>query len=423
MFRRRRKLTRSAVPLGALIVSALLVLPAIGDSPPSASPPKTPPQLFAPPLFSASGQALTVTAVVTGQPKAVRLVVERAGETTSYPMEADGDGVYSGTVPASDVGSGELSYAVSAEYDRRTNTSQAGRLVVLDAIEASSPKQVSRAGEVVAELGLGSGTDELGVSDNTEGARQLPASFVVDDAAGVVRILDTVKARLVDADSHGVRSTTKLANGSTTATDVVRGRDGAVLVLDQVRDEVVEVSSRGQRAVSGVGARTRDGGSRLAFRSDTIFVSDAVQGRFVPLVTKGRKTTADERSARSSDGLPTSIGAVAAQVDGNSVLFGLDAGTNSGFRVTFADQVLDAAEVTVDGAGRIWSLVGVYREPNAAMSLVSVDPETGTSEATPVGVSVPGDVTRRLVAAADGVVLMEGTEQSLRFVRFGGEAR
>ena len=36
----------------------------------------------------------------------------------------------------------------------------------------------------------------------------------------------------------------------------------------------------------------------------------------------------------------------------------------------------------------------------------------------PVPVSLPGDVTRRLSAADDGVVLMNGTEKALSFVRF-----
>jgi hypothetical protein len=209
-------------------------------------------------------------------------------------------------------------------------------------------------------------------------------------------------------------------------TDVVDGLRGSVLVLDQVRDEVVEVGSGSQRTIGHVGARKHDRGARLAFdaSSDTVFVSDATQGRFVPLVKNGRKATSRERSAQAADGAPTALGALGAEVDGNSVLFGLDSGSGRGYRVTFADQVLDATDVTVDGLGVIWGLVGVARGPDAEMYLVSVDPSTGDSTAAPVPVSLPGDITRRLAAADDGVVLMNGTEKALSFVRFAeGDGR
>ena len=417
-----RKNARHLVAVcAALLLSALLVLPAIGDTEPPASPPKTPPLLFAPPLFATSGQATAVSAVVTGEPDAVRLVV---GDR-SFDMHPDGDSMFTGTIPSELVAS-EVSYNVTAAYGNVTNTSENAHLVVLDEIRSSTPKILTGAGMPIVDIGLGSKSDELGRSDSREGARQLPAAFVTDDAGQAVRILDTVKGRIVDATKDGVRKTTKLTNGSTTATDIVRGRKGSVLVLDQVRDEVVEVASKQQHSAGGVGASKHDRGARLAFEasSDTVFVSDATQGRFVPLVRNGRKTTSRERSAQAADGVPTSLGALAAQVDGNSVLFGLDAASDTGYRVTFTDPVLDASEVTVDAAGLIWGLVGVARGTSAAMYLVSVNPSTGASAATSVPVSLPGDVTRRLAAADDGVVLMNGTDKALSFVRFSeGDGR
>lgn len=413
MFRSHAR--RFVVPTAALLLSALLVLPAVGDTEPPHAPPKTPPLLFAPPLFATAGQARDVSAIVTGVPDAVRLVV---GDR-SFEMRPSGDSTFSGTIP-SELVTSELTYAVVASYGDVVNTSEPARLVALEEVRGSRPRLLSTAGTPIVDIGLGSRSDELGASDAREGARQLPAAFVTDAAGRTITVLDTLKSRIVHATKDGVQEATKLANGTTTATDIVRGRKGSLLVLDQARDEVVDVTSTKQRAAGGVGTRKHDRGARLAFdaASDTIFVSDATQGRFLPLLKQGRKTTSRERSDQAADGAPTSIGALAAQVDGSSVVFGLDANRNSGYRVTFEEPVLDATEVVVDRAGVIFGLVGVVKGSGAGMYLVSVDPVTGASTATPVPVSLPGDVTRRLAPADDGVVLMNGTDRALSFVRF-----
>jgi hypothetical protein len=399
----------------ALLLSALLVVPATGDTPPAAAPPKTPPLLFAPPLFASSGEAQAVSALVTGQPDAVRLVV---GDR-SFDMREDGDSIFTGTIP-SELVTAELSYSVSAAYASVTNTSEPARLVVLDEVRTSTPDVVGDDGVPVVTLGIGSRADQLGASTETDGARQLPAAFVTDRSGSNLRILDTMKSRIVDATKDGIGSATKLGSGSTTATDVVHGRKDSLLVLDQARDEIVDVSSKGQRTLGSVGARKHDRGARLAFdgASDTIFVRDATQGRFVPVTKSGRRTTSKERSAGAADGLPTAHGALGAEVSGDSVLFGLSSGDPIGYRITFAEPVLDATEVVVDAAGLIWGLVGVARGEAAAMYLVSIHPDSGRSTAREVPVSLPGDVTRRLTAAEDGVVLMNGTERSISFVRF-----
>ena len=259
MFRNRARHLVAAC--AALLLSALLVLPAIGDTEPPASPPKTPPLLFAPPLFASAGQAQDVSAVVTGVPDAVRLVV---GDR-SFDMHPDGDSLFTGTIPSD-------ARRLRAELQRHRRVRRRREHQRGGAPRRPGRDPLVRAPDPRGRLARRSSTSASG-RGRTSSARATPAREPVSsrrrsstDAAGrAVRILDTVKGRIVDATKDGVRKTTELASGSTTATDVVGGRKGAVLVLDQVRDEVVDVGSGSQRAVGGVGARKHDRGARLAF--------------------------------------------------------------------------------------------------------------------------------------------------------------
>ena len=406
----------------AVTLGALIVIPAQGDDePPAVTTPRTPPQLHAPPLFAVPGQAREVSAYVTGTPTAVRLLVQSTDGERTVPMRPASDFLYTATIPGDAVRGGDLTYSVAADYPEKTNHSEPGHLVVLDNIAPSTAKLTSTTGETLATFELGDKSDQLGVRGGQDSARELPPSFTIDERRGQLLVLDAVKSRVVTADMKGrIRKKTPVPGGTATASDLVLGSNGARLILDQVRDEVIELSEQGSRSFKGVGIADRTRGARLAFdaESSTIFASDPIQGRFVPVVTKGRRTTKSERRTQSADGVPTALGALAAEVDGNSVVFGLDGGRGVGFRVSLPDRVLDVSEVAVDGNGVLFGLVGTVKDDGAAMHLVQVDPAAGASVATPVGVSLAGDVVRRLTALNSGVALMEGTTNSISLVRF-----
>ena len=183
MFRNRARHLVAAC--AALLLSALLGLPAIGDTEPSSSPPKTPPLLFAPPLFASAGQAQDVSAVVTGVPDAVRLVV---GDR-SFDMHADGDSLFTGTIP-SDLVVSELNYSVTAAYGDVVNTSEGARLVVLDEIHPSVPRILAEAGKPLVDIGLVQSDEDvrrvgLGAEQREHLAERVEREFA--GAAGAVR--------------------------------------------------------------------------------------------------------------------------------------------------------------------------------------------------------------------------------------------
>jgi hypothetical protein len=380
----------------------------------------TVPQLTAPPLFAVAGQSRVVTAIVDGDPLVVRLIAQHPQQTTSVPviMRKSEDGLWQASIPSHAVRPPAVVYSVTATYAGSSLSSESARLVVLDDIRTAASGASSIAGRTIASLPLDA---ELGVRGGDESAKELPASFAVEPSTGNLLVLDSVNARVLRLDGSGaVVGTTPLAGGTTTASDIVFDRsNGAAYVLDQTNDSVIALAPGGQTTVNALGTRAEALGSRLAQFSRTTYLKKAGQGRYIPLLDRGRRVSAADRPARTRDGLPTKIGALAAEVEGNDVVFGLVGTEPHGFRVSFDGTVLDAGELLADDDGIVWLLVGVASGDGAAMHLVRLDPADGSASSTEVGASLPGDVTRRLASAGTGVIVLESDGSSLRYVRYG----
>ncbi|HEX8537747.1 MAG TPA: hypothetical protein VF664_09805 [Cystobacter sp.] len=102
---------------------------------------------------------------------------------------------------------------------------------------AAPPGATARSGEVVAELGWGSGPSELGRKHAEESNPEAPMSLAVDALGGIV-VLDQVNGRLVRLDSAGKVAGT-LPVTQQVPQDVTVSRDGTLLVLDRLKDKSV----------------------------------------------------------------------------------------------------------------------------------------------------------------------------------------
>ncbi len=383
------------------------------------------PQLTSAPLIGSEDVPETVSAVVAGAAEEVELVVSdpETGESSTFPMHQESGELWVGSIPSNFIDEGNLVYSVTAELDNVTETSQSAELVVLDNLKRSTPTLVERTVQTVLSVSLGEGPNELGVRGGRESATELPPSFAVD-AEEHIHFLDAIKHRVLVFDRAGVVTSRYDLNGLTeTASDIIVDDEGTAYVLDQVKDAIETITADGDRTYkSGLDLGTQALGAVLAHAADsgTTYIREATQGRFVPVLHAGDQVAAHDRDADMRAGLPTSAGDLAVEVAGNSVTYALSEDRTSGYRLSFADAVLDAPETVVDGTGAIWGLIGVYRESvdRPVVYLVRIDPESGASRRVEVGTSVPGDVTRRLAAAGTGVVLLEADQSKLRLDRF-----
>ncbi len=411
-----------AVSLGIALVGGAAWVNASSSPPPSIF---GVPQLNAAPLIGSTGVQESVSAFVTGAVDTVDLVVTdtETGHSSVVPMDQQGDDIWTGSIPSNLVDEANLIYRVDAELDAVSKSSPAAELVVLDNLRKSTPELVANTGETVLTKALGNGPNELGARGGNESARELPPSFAVDGEERI-HVLDAIKSRVVTFDRSGAAlSKFDLAGLTRTASDIFVANDGTTFVLDQTKDAIETIAYNGARSYKGgLGVRSQPLGALLAHLSEsgTTYVREATQGRFLPILKNGREVSRSERTADARAGVPTPDGDLAVEVAGRSVTYALSDDMAAGYSLSFADQVLDAAETVVDGDGFIWSLVGTYdaASDGASMYLVAINPATGNSRMAPVGVSVPGDVTRRLVSAGQGVALMEGDGDTLSFVRF-----
>jgi hypothetical protein len=415
--------TKHARALWVIVAAVVIAVPAWVSASSSTAQTPTAPQLNAPPLFATAGQSRTVAAIAGGNPITVRLMVKAPQSTTHVPVvmhRTEGD-TWEGAIPSNLVRAPAVDYSVTSTFTTTSLQSDTARLVVLGTIRQTKPLVTSTGGASIANLALG-GPAGLGVRGGNESARELPPSFAIDTMRNKLVVLDAVNARLVSVGLHnGSVAKLPLANGSTTASDVVIDASGTAYVLDQTNDTLIKVSNGSQTVVSAIGA-TGILGSRLAQDSatQTTYFRDVEQGAFLPLLDHGRRVSAADRRAKRRAGMPTKAGDLAAEVDGNTVVFGFAGADPRGFGVSFDDRVLDASDVVADDDGVVWSLIGVYQAStdSAAVHLVRLDPETGAARMISVGASVPGDVTRRLAPAGHGVVLLESNGAALDFVRF-----
>jgi hypothetical protein len=414
---------RFVAPVAAVLGVALLGGAAWVNA--SSSSPLGIPQLNAAPLIASTGVSEAVSAVVTGAADAVELVITdpATGDSSVVPMQEQDEDIWTGSIPSSLFDDADLVYSVSAALDDVTKHSETAELVVLDSLRRSTPALVENSGRTLLAATLGDGPDELGVRGGRESAKELPPSFAVDGEERV-HVLDAVKSRVLVFDGSGAAASRfELTGLTTTASDLVLGEGGATFVLDQAKDAIEEIASDGRRTYrSELGVRTQPLGTVLEHvrESATTYVREATQGLFIPVLKDGRVVSTADRDTDTRAGVPSPEGDLAVEVAGRTVTYALSSDRTAGYRLTFTDQVLDAAETVVDDDGFVWSLVGVYNSGSETASkyLVRIDPDTGSSRMVRVGSSVPGDVTRRLVGARRGVALMEGNGKTLSFVRY-----
>ena len=418
-----KRTTRFLQVAAAFSGFAIPALVALAPSPPStASGAETPPLIQSPPIYASRGTATEVTAVPSGRPDAVTLVVEdpSSGQTLSRaPMKPRRSEAWTGSIPRASVRG--VRYRVDARYKSgEVERSDTQRLTYLDRVLAPRMSVLPARGSRLLTVDLGSAASDLGASAGDQAARVLPAAFDVDATARRIDVLDTVNARVVTFGFGGGRiGSTPIATGSATVGDLVRLPDGTRYLLDVSRDELIRWTPAGQEVFEKAGLRDEPVDARLVARNTDLYLRDASQGRSELLArANGAFVNATERVADT-----TPVANV--QVNGSSVLVGdlcvLRCGDRTeAARLDFGRTVFDVAAYGVDGHGVFWGLVDVDEAGTATTRLISIDPARPSDVAVrTIDASVFGDVTRRLVTLdSGGVVVMSGTRSQLVFTRY-----
>jgi hypothetical protein len=134
----------------------------------------------------------------------------------------------------------------------------------------------SRSGEIVAELGWGTGDSQLGRERPQEANPEAPMSLAVSPLGDIV-VLDQVNGRLVRLGPDGkVHGTTPLTQQ--TPQDVTVAKDGTVLVLDRLRDKTVAIidpftgALKGDLPVQGEGIPNPGGITGTFVDGDSVYV-------------------------------------------------------------------------------------------------------------------------------------------------------
>ncbi|MBJ6765901.1 PQQ-like beta-propeller repeat protein [Myxococcaceae bacterium JPH2] len=141
--------------------------------------------------------------------------------------------------------------------------------------DAAEPAPARRDG-VVAELGWGSGSGQLGRSRPREGNPEAPMSLAPTSRGGVV-VLDQLNGRLMRLGADGgMVGTTRLTQQ--TPQDVTVAKDGTLLVLDRLRDKTVALldpetgALKGELPLEGAGIRDTGGITGTFVDGDSVYV-------------------------------------------------------------------------------------------------------------------------------------------------------
>ncbi|OJT26619.1 hypothetical protein BO221_00825 [Archangium sp. Cb G35] len=143
--------------------------------------------------------------------------------------------------------------------------------------EGASPSAPSnRAPGVIAELGWGSGSSQLGRDRPQEANPEAPMSLAVTPLGDVV-VLDQLNGRLVRIGQDGkVLGTTPITQQ--TPQDVTVARDGTMLVMDRLRDKSVAIidpetgTLRGELPLQGQGIPEVGGITGTFVDGDSVYV-------------------------------------------------------------------------------------------------------------------------------------------------------
>jgi hypothetical protein len=383
--------------LAALAGFAVPALMTLAPPPGAATGAEAPPLVQSPPVFALRGAPVAIEATPSGAPSAMTLV---AGSMRTN-LRREPSGVWSGVISPS--AAPVVRYRVDATYgDGRVATGDVETLSYLDRIDAVPAEAVAANGTHLLTIHLG---PDVGVTEGTQAARLLPASFAVDEAASRIDVLDSPNARIASFDFTGrPTGTIPIATGSTTVDDLVR-TPGTSYVLDALRRQLVRISSEGQVVSNRVVPSGEPANLRLAVSGDGLFVRDPAQGRLLPLL-----------------GTPPAVRDASVVLDGGAILVGdlcewRVCSGGEGARIVLDRALLDVADYGVDGRGVLWVLADV---DDGTMRLVSLDlahPSVATVRTVDAGVF--GDVTRRLVTlGGGGAVVMSGDATTLTFTRY-----
>jgi len=351
---------------GVVLLAALSCCAAYGSI--------APPAVTGPTIFAAAGQAIPVAAVVGGEPAEVTL----AWNGGDVVMDRDTSGLWSAAIPAGAVKGRSLMCQVIAWYDGGSLASQVYTVNISPSIPVVAAKAMKVTRSVVVSRPWGSGDDAFGRDRPINGATEIPASIAAD--ASGIHVLDTVNRRVLSFGKDG-RLAGATGLRTSTASDLIPSA-GGLLVVDQIGDEILQVAANGRVHSGALGARGLALGTKFA-----VDAAGAV-GAAAPTV----------------------------QVKANSVLVGLANG--KAVEVSLGADVIDAAEVAVDGRGATWLLVGIAVDDGVGYALVRVQPGGRSAGVARISTFIPGDTTRRMVGTDNGALLLEGDSSEGRVVSF-----
>lgn len=381
-----------AIALGVAMLLALACCAAYGSL--------DVPRVAGPTLFAANGEAVEVFAVIMGQPTDVVLTWDAGGVTGQDIMEEIEPCVYAGAI-SGDAVKGPMTYRVKAYYAFGIVESQEYSLLAVPAIARVKAQSGTLARKVVISRPWGTGVGTFGFASEGEGASTIPASLAVNSAG--ISVLDTANNRVLTFDQAG-KLCKKVDLPTDTASDLVA--DGANLVaVDQLNGKAFRIvgNTVAEEAISVKGLPF---GTKFSIdpAGKALQARDAAQGAMVSLATGARKAAA-----------------VAVQVKGGALTLGVG---DDVVAIDLGAQVIDAAEVVTDGKGVVWVLAGVADGNGVAYKLLSFNAKRKAAKAATIQTYIPGDYTRRMVGANNGVLLFEGDSEAGRVVSFqpaGGE--
>lgn len=319
-------------------------------------------------------------------------------------------------------------------------TEQAAKLDALRRLapavaDGGVPTATRTDGNVLAELGWGSGDNELGRDRPDEANPEAPMSLTVD-AQGNVWVLDQVNARLVKLDKTGKRvGATPLTVQA--AQDVAIAADGTAVVMDRLVDKSIALVGadgklRGELKIEGKGLEEGGAATGVFTSGDDVYV----EREHGDLVKVGTTKGVSDPERPEVPGRPSRDGTAflsAGIVDGPGGAVMVTAIERSSQAHRFTRQYVLGAHVIAlnlldsDRSGIIYlgSVIetpeSTEEAPRFAVSLLCLDPLDGR----PLGRTMlpanggPEETFRELAVQDEGGVLyLLRSEQGPRVVRY-----